>query len=308
MFWKDVGGLNIQTKMKKEAKMPTKHVEGSQLIEGLLAGMAIVKKYQEVPMYIRITLKPADGTLVTLVDKESGEEMYSILRTSFRDGFTFSLEDTETSRSDARYVVLGDPLDGTGAYVNGLSTSTVIIGVYDRGEKRLVACAIGEPATGRIWYTEDGNTFRFPKSVCRVWTPTDDTKGKPTVLLDVSHGFVRSGRQMLTDEQMGKLFQLLNPHVKLLLPGSNGLNHALVANGGELMAGAITTAIGGPWDICGVLLVLNAGGYAKAFRIGDNRTPVEVDPLDVLAADLLISGNTQETVDFLAQQLTACFA
>jgi hypothetical protein len=128
------------------------------------------------------------------------------------------------------------------------------------------------------------------------------------VLLDVSHGFNRGVRQILTDGQLYRLLQVLNSRVKLLLPGSNGLNHSLVANGGENLMGAITTAIGGPYDIGGVLLVLNAGGKAKAFRIDENRQLIEVDPLDVLAADLLISGNTQETVDILSQQLKICFS
>lgn len=58
-------------------------------------------------------------------------------------------------------------------------------------------------------------------------------------------------KQILNTKNQQALFASLIPVCKIQMPGSNGLNHALVANGGAYAAGAITTAIGGPWDVAG---------------------------------------------------------
>jgi fructose-1,6-bisphosphatase/inositol monophosphatase family enzyme len=84
--------------------------------------------------------------------------------------------------------------------------------------------------------------------------------------------------------------------------GSNCLHHALVAHGGSGAVGAITTCCGGPHDIAAGLLVLEAGGAVRSFS---NRSGelVEVAPLDVLEANFMVSGNSCETVNRLAQLL-----
>ncbi len=85
------------------------------------------------------------------------------------------------------------------------------------------------------------------------------------------------------------------------MPGSNGLHQALVANGGERLVGSITLAMGGPWDVCGVRLVLNAGGVARAFERTSAGALREQDPLDPEAYDMLITGNNKDTADFLTR-------
>jgi len=80
-----------------------------------------------------------------------------------------------------------------------------------------------------------------------------------------------------------------------------------------MVAGSITTAIGGPWDVCGVKLVLNAGGAARAFAVFEERVettghpPALVleprNPLDVMSYDILVCGNSCETVDSLVECL-----
>src|SRR5258708_1093117 len=167
-----------------------KTIEGWQLYRAIQAGINVVRKYQGVPIDLQPNLKVADETLVTFVDRESGHAMQCALEASL-ENVAYSIEDVETSQSDCRYVALVDPLDGTGAFVSGLCSSTVIIGIYDRERKQLVACAIGEPATGRVWYTEGPTTRLYIKDVfpyprCKVWVPKEQ-KGKPTILLDVSH-------------------------------------------------------------------------------------------------------------------------
>ena len=81
------------------------------------------------------------------------------------------------------------------------------------------------------------------------------------------------------------------------------MHHALVANGGERVAGAITTAIGGPWDVAPVKLVLDAGGAAAAFSRPRYGEWIECDPLAIDTYDFLVTGNSLATVETLTEIL-----
>jgi fructose-1,6-bisphosphatase/inositol monophosphatase family enzyme len=206
---------------------------------------------------------------------------------------------------EGQLALLIDPLDGTRAFSSGLATSTTILGAYDSTEKQVVGCVVGEVATGRVWsaFGDSPTQLRHRKAVS-VWPKPMDEQS--TVFLDVSHGFARNHRVILSDAQMARLFGQLNGEFKLSIPGSNGLIQALVANGGQKVAGSITSAIGGPWDVCGVKLVLNAGGFAKAFHLGQDQDKCwleERDPLNVMDYDILICGNELHTVLTLLEGL-----
>lgn len=273
------------------------------LIKAVNAGMEIVRQNQGGHLPDNPEVKN-DKTLVTVIDHRVETEMTRILRQSFGEDVHVSREEGGES-GKGEIVLLIDPLDGTRAFTNGMMSSTVILAAYDHSKKQVAGCVVGEAATGRLWYAFENERTRLGgrKSEVSVWP--HELNDQATVFLDVSHGFTRKGRQILTDYQLACLFDELNSKVKLFMPGSNGLQQALVANGGQKVVGSITTAIGGPWDVCGVKLVLNAGGTAKAFRAvetGDMypaRYFITCDPLDVMSYDILVCGNSQETVDSL---------
>lgn len=245
-----------------------------------------------------------DKTLVTKIDKGSQARIKETLARNFSEIPFWGEEGEKVVTEDL--VFLCDPLDGTRAFSCGLATSTVILSLYSTLKKKVVATVIGEVATGRVWSTfGDDPTRLFGERKVRVWQGRCDEQS--TIFLDVPHGFTREGRQIFTHEQMAKLFYELRGK-KLAIPGSNGLIQALVANGGQKVVSSITTAIGGPWDVCGVKLVLNAGGAARAFSVEqDSVNEVcilrERDPLDVMNYDILICGNSAETVESLVKTL-----
>lgn len=201
-------------------------------------------------------------------------------------------------------------MDGTLPFTVGLPTSTVILGAYDAEAKRMLACTIGEPATGRLWHTREGKSYaatwdfaaRHVRNVRQITVWPGQLSSATAVLLDNPQGFRRSGRQILTNVQVQGLLQLLAHH-RLLMAGSNGAHQAMVAQGNDKMAGAITSAIGGPQDVCGVQLVLNAGGSAKAFRMTDQRRLQEVNPQAIEDYDMLVVGNSPDTVETLSRML-----
>lgn len=276
-------------------------------IKGCRAGMAIVRRYQ-IEGVSKVILKD-DQTLRTIADTASQEAVKKSLRTSGGESLTLWGEEdgVKTFLGYGRYGVLIDPLDGTNAFVTGLMTSTVIVGVYDRGGEALVACVIGEPVSGRLWVaTDEDDTWAcHTDRACTTWRQGMLAAGN--VFLDVSHGFKtwKTNLQCLSDEESRALYGRLASRAKVMMPWSNGLMQAMVANGNEGVAGSITTAVGFPGDVCGALLVKQAHGAVAAFT----RTPggwQKADPLNVLEVDMLVCAASEVILQQLLEIAQIC--
>lgn len=259
-------------------------------------------------------IKEEDKTLLTIVDSESEKALYEELREAFpatpivreEGGLSKGISDGSED-----YIILGDPVDGTAALVGGVPTSTIICSVYSKSKKQIIATVIGEPSYRRIWFVMPGTGCFLAKCTkitgiteyihCKVWD--GEYNPKSLVFLDPSPGFTRKGRTILSDQEVRSLFCELYGKVNVFLCGSNGEHHALVANGCERVAGAITQAIGGPWDVSGALLVKQAGGICAAFTMTEDRRLVEKDPLDIMDYDILVSANNERTLAFLCECL-----
>lgn len=283
----------------------TKRKSQQALIRAVALALPIIKEHIGGHLPDDPEIKD-DKTLVTVTDRRIEEALVREIHRDFPDVKIIGEEGTETGQGEIGLLI--DPLDGTRAFSCGLATSTIIVGVYDFLKKQVVGTVVGEAATGRIWVAFGDSPTRLLGGVngaIDVSVCPQDLDDQSTIFLDVPHGFTRKGRQIFTDEQMARLFHTLRGR-KIAIPGSNGLIQALVANGGQKVAGSITTAIGGPWDVCGVKLVLNAGGSAVAVSIvrdGNESEIVGKDPLDVMNYDLLVCGNNRETVNFLTTHL-----
>lgn len=284
-------------------------------LEAVLTGMRIVRRAQIIPQRSgSASVKEGDLTIVTATDKLVEQKMHAVLQGI--PGTRFVGEEGESS-GDGDYTIMVDPIDGTRPFAIRMATSTVIVAVTDSTES-VALVVVGDPATGRVWsasekesaklryldYETGVPTLPMPLTV---WDGSLGGKKQAVVFTDHSLGFTRQGRQILTDRQVAKLLGLIPVQATLLMPGSNGMNFALVANGSEFMAGQITTAAGGPWDLAPVLLVLRAGGVARGFSIRDGRL-VERDPRDITACDIMVSGNSCDTVDTLVVLLNLALA
>jgi fructose-1,6-bisphosphatase/inositol monophosphatase family enzyme len=272
-------------------------------LRGVQASMAIVKNAQGKTLLESDMESKDDNTIVTAVDRASISAALPYLKAN---NIPLVSEDGEQSDEIAQYRQFFDPLDGTSPFASGLMTSTVIWGLYDVSRRQIVSSIVGEPVSGRIWFTENGETklFWVNKNEEKITTQVnkDMLSKKSMLLLDKSHGFKRFGKTIFTDKQLGQLFSKLNTIGSIAIPGSNGLIHALVANGATGVLGSISTALGGPWDACGVLLVINAGGHVKAFTVAQGKLE-EKDPLDVESYDCLITANTEENLKNIADSL-----
>jgi len=244
----------------------------------------------------------SDATLLTIADKESQRMIHEQIKRQFPDvAFWGEEEGIKGFIGQGRYGAIVDPLDGTNAFVVGLATSTIIIGIYDRNEQRSIACAIGEPITGRIWFADNNCPTTLycdgEQSFCKTW---NGYINNATVFVDVAHGFKSHGRQVLTAKGNVSLHnELCILGAKMLIPGSNGLMQAIVANGCERVYGSITTAIGFPGDVCGELLVRRANGHTIGVVVREDGSLERKDSSDPVALDALICAGSKEGAEKL---------
>lgn len=292
-------------------------------VKAILASMTLVHPFiLSLKKYGDIEVKKHDDSLVTLVDSASENIAIPMLQTAFPDIPIICEESGVTLENpSSTWEIWMDGIDGTNAFTLGSATPTIIICAYDRQKKQLVGCIVGEPSTGRVWSACAGfgcrldvfqisnytNPYLLKTNMCRVWD--GDFAGK-TVFIDVSHGFTRgkgdNKRQILTDININALSKnLQNKKIKVLILGSNGLNHALVANGNPGMIGCITTAMGGPWDTP-TLLGIEAGGYGCGIKINNDRTLSKAGILNPLSYDIAIVAGNQTALDFLSNCVLNC--
>ena len=266
----------------------------------LKKSMEVVRRSQLVGTQYLKNSEKNDGTIVSITDKKSGQAGRDILKkipgVKIRDE-----EGQLTGKGDL--IIYLDPVDGTRPLTIGAVTSTVIIAVYEEETKKVIACFVGEPISGRVWYATKYTktililpTQKRARTV-KVWNGT--LSNKSGIFADFYPGFKKEGKVVFTNEELTLLQGQLNNFTGTVMFGSNGAHHALVANGGQYAAGAITTAIGGAWDVCPVLLVLQAGGYAAAFSVDENGKLIEEGPLKVANYDILVTANNEETLKAL---------
>jgi hypothetical protein len=257
-----------------------------------------------------------DKTAVTIVDEESQRLARPIILSAFPQ-YRLNQEeaDGESGNLQSNLVVYHDPLDGTGGFLINAPTPTVILGVYDSVQKKILAAATMEPSTGTFCYSARGegsfsNKWNYDR---KKWKKSEDkrlevNKKQETlkgskVLVDLTHPFppknptlIQRGRRELTTllENSGSI------EVGQL---TNGGHYMRVAEGGPTLAGCITTAIGGPFDIVGLLHVTEAGGFGQCYEIlrGRERELSELSPQDIEHADIAIAANNANNLRALEE-------
>ena len=286
------------------------------MVEALIMSMGVVAQAQgETSLGIdQKNEAKLDGTNVTVTDGKSEEAAIVCL-----GGLpVFAEERGLVNNPHPRYEILIDPLDGTRPFLNGAPTSTVIMALYDKVDKQVVGCFVGEPVSGRVWHYMPGMdstrvgyvAFNGEELAIMSQVPvsvfTGDLGPKITVYSDFYPGFTKKGSHSFSNEEQAKLFEMIFGKVSAIsMLGSNAIHHALVAMGNKHdVAGAITTCLGGAWDVAPVILVEKAGGAVRGFTRVDGVWE-EQSPLDIKAHHFTISGNSRKTVDTLSNILTS---
>ncbi len=287
----------------------------SKYIRGAITGQVDLGQY----------LIKGDKTAVTVVDKMSQALARPILLSAF-SGYAINQEETDGTEGvkDAGIAIYHDPLDGTGTFLIGAPNPTVILGAFDRVSKKVLAAATMEPVSGRFWLSVrgQGTKYRLFNYDRGKWEGSEETcavnkqdlRGS-LVTVDISHPFNRTvrgtgeKRMCLQQEERRRLTTLLeNAGVKESCMNSNGASYAILSLGRPTFAGHITTAIGGPYDVVGLLHVLEAGGDASCYVVSQEKSGRKLGRLsteDIETADMVIAANKPENLDRLEEILRA---
>lgn len=267
-----------------------------------------------------------DKTAVTIVDKRSEEISRPIILNGFPE---LGLKQEETKgvlgNPNSPIKLYHDPLDGTGGFLIGGSTPTIILAAYDSSAREVLACAIMEPSTGRFWFSSKGNgtflkrfdyhTGRFDSQDGRqIRVNNREGLNGSHVLVDVDHGFERTTlkgekRKVLTPGGRREISRLVEAEGgKVASFYTNSGHYAYVAMGNPTLIGNITTAVGGLFDIAGLRHVLEAGGEAQCYSINrdisdDHYIGLFGEGQNIETADLAIAANNKNNLIKLEQIL-----
>ncbi len=119
-------------------------------IQAARAGEAVIKRYYRGTIGVRLK---ADRTPVTVADVETEQVIKSILQAVFPE-HGFYGEETGKSRTDAEYVWLVDPIDGTKSFVREYPFFSTQIALL-RGDRFIVGVS-NAPLFGELAYAQAG--------------------------------------------------------------------------------------------------------------------------------------------------------
>lgn len=179
-----------------------------------------------------------DGSKVTDADEAANEVIVSALAQLFPHDRILSEEAEPVGPEDADAVWYVDPIDGTGAYTEGLAhwgptVARATHGVFDVG-------AFLQPRLSEFWFAGKGQG---------AWR--DGTRLRP-----LEPGPSASARTLYVPSRAHHL-PAMPWHGKIRALGSSAAHLALVSGGG---AAATVIPAWKPWDVgCGILLVEESG-------------------------------------------------
>ncbi len=203
--------------------------------------------------------KSSDVDVVTAVDKESEEFLYTRLR-ELRPGDGFLGEEGQVEESTTGITWVVDPIDGTVNFLYNIPHYAVSIaavtGDPTPGSWQVEAGAVFNPATGELFHAAKGEGAFLGERRLQIGPPP------PMNLALLATGFAYS--TAMRKEQVRILSQLIGEVRDIRRMGTASLDFAAVASGRVDLYFERTLS---PWDhAAGELLVTEAGGIITGIR------------------------------------------
>ena len=203
--------------------------------------------------------KSSDVDVVTAVDKESEEFLYTRLR-ELRPGDGFLGEEGQVEESTTGVTWVVDPIDGTVNFLYNIPHYAVSIaavtGEPSPGSWQVEAGAVFNPATGELFHAARGEGAFLGERRLQIGSPP------PMNLALLATGFAYS--TAMRKEQVRILSQLIGEVRDIRRMGTASLDFAAVAAGRVDVYFERTLS---PWDhAAGELLVTEAGGIITGIR------------------------------------------
>ena len=190
---------------------------------------------------------------VTEADKGAERAIRALINQHF-PGHGIIGEEYGSENTEADYVWVLDPVDGTRAFISGLPVWTTLIGLRFQG--RPVLGLIGQPVLGEV--------FLGSPLGSRLVTLAGDTPLKVRTCADLKDAVIGTTDPYLFRDAEVSAFDGLRTATKLARYGCDAYAFAMVAQG--TMDIALETGLK-PWDIEAIIPVIeNAGGAVTNWR------------------------------------------
>ena len=200
----------------------------------------VLRRYFRQP--IAIDAK-ADASPVTIADREVERVIRSAIEAAFPDHGILG-EEFGAARTDAEYVWVIDPIDGTKAFMTGKATFGTLIALTQRG--RPILGIIDQPIMNERWLGVAGRPTTFNGQPARV---------KPCAALAAATLYATS-RHIFTGSDLAA-FDRLTEAVKYPLYGADCYAYGLLASG---FTDVVCEASLQPYDYCALAPVVEGAG------------------------------------------------
>lgn len=210
-----------------------------------------------------------DGTPVTQADREAERAIRELIGRRF-PGHGIVGEELGVQRSDAEWVWVLDPIDGTGAFISGLPTFGTLIGLLHNG--RPVLGILNQPISEERWIG-----LTWPGQAGRTTLGSEQLRTASTSFPQAAIGFATSPHQFSGAAQTA--WERLRDQLGRVRYGIDCYAYGLLAAGHiDLVAEASLQ----PWDCLPLVpIVVGAGGVMSDWA----GRPLALDNADrVLAA------------------------
>ncbi len=192
-------------------------------------------------------------TPVTIADRESEQTMRKLINHRYPDHGIIG-EEFGSEKSDAEYVWVLDPIDGTIAFIHGVPLFVTLIALLRNGQPILgginqpIAQLRCEGDNENAWLNGESVRARFPKGV-------DNSTILATDIANIAHF------------HNGQGFKDLLQKASLFRTWGDGFGYILLASG---KADIMLDAKMAPWDVLPVIpVVRGAGAKITTFSGGD---------------------------------------
>ncbi len=153
--------------------------------------------------------RKSDGSLVTNADKEADEIIRSGLQKAFPEHAVLTEESGMHGNPDSEYVWVVDPLDGTRAYVKGISGFSVMIGLLNRGKP--FAGVVYDPWEGHLYDALQGEgSFHSVEGQERRRVRVSSRREWPEMPIVTSTGFPAALDRPIREELSGPWIPAVN--------------------------------------------------------------------------------------------------
>lgn len=201
---------------------------------------AIVRRYFRAPIGFD---DKADASPVTIADREAEAVMRDAIAQRFPDDGILG-EEMGAVRTDARFVWVLDPIDGTKSFISGKPLFGILIAVTDNG--RPAVGIIDQPITRERWYAASGEPTTLNGDPQRTGTRT----ALDGAILYATTPYMFRGADR-------DAFERLAATVKHPLFGADCYAYGLLASG---YADLVCEADLKPYDFCAPAVVIERAG------------------------------------------------